>query len=205
MTRARGLSLHDALLGRRSYRRFAPDPVPPEVVREALEAARWAPSPHHTQPWRFVVVTCPAWKRRLAEDMGQRWELDLRADGAPEEEIAGRVGRSVERIVGAPALVVCCISMRDMHVYPDAARQRAEHLMAAQSLGAAIQNFLLAAHDRGLASGWICAPLFCPEIAGAALELPGDWEPQALVLVGYPPRDVPLPPRQKPALEVEFR
>lgn len=205
MTLAKGLSLQDALHGRRSFRLFAPDPVPLELVREALEAARWAPSPHHTQPWRFVVVTDVAWKRRLAEEMGHRWELDLRADGALDGEIAGRVGRSHLRILGAPALVVCCISMRDMHVYPDAVRQRAEHLMASQSLGAAIQNVLLAAHERGLATGWICAPLFCPEIACAALELPGDWEPQAIVLVGYPPRDVALPPRVKPELLVEFR
>jgi F420 biosynthesis protein FbiB-like protein len=205
MTLAHGLSLHDALLGRRSFRVFAPDPVSPELIRAVLEAARWAPSPHHTQPWRFAIVTDPAWKRRLAREMGERWAEDLRADGASPEEIAGRVGRSHQRIAGAPAVVVCCISMRDMHVYPDAARQAAERTMAAQSLGAAIQNVLLAAFAHGLAAGWICAPLFCPEVARAALELPGDWEPQALVLIGYPPRDVPLPPRVKPELIVEFR
>lgn len=205
MTVAKDLPLYEALLTRRSYRLFAPDPVAPEVVRAALEAARWAPSPHHAQPWRFAIVTDPAWKRRLATAMGERWRRDLVADGAPVEEIGGRIGRSHERIAGAPAVVVCCITLRDMHVYPDAARQRAEHLMASQSLAAALQNFLLAAHDRGLAAGWICAPLFCPDVACAALELPADWEPQALVLVGYPPRDMALPPRMKPDLVVEYR
>ena len=49
--------LSDALLGRRSVRRYLRKDVPEEAVLEVLEAARWAPSPHGRQPWRFAVVT----------------------------------------------------------------------------------------------------------------------------------------------------
>jgi nitroreductase len=45
---------------------------------------------------------------------------------------------------------------------------------------------MLAATDRGLASCWMAAPIFCPEAARDALALPADWLPQALVLVGRP-------------------
>ena len=58
--------------------------------------------------------------------------------------------------------------------------------MALLSLGAAVENLMLAAADRGLASCWVAAPIFCPEAARDALALPGEWLPHALVLVGRP-------------------
>lgn len=52
---------------RRSIRKYEPRPVPREHLLEILEAARLAPSAGNRQPWRFVVVTDPERKRRLAE------------------------------------------------------------------------------------------------------------------------------------------
>jgi coenzyme F420-0:L-glutamate ligase/coenzyme F420-1:gamma-L-glutamate ligase len=75
--------------------------------------------------------------------------------------------------------------MADMDRYPDK-RQRAEHLMAVQSTAMAVQNLLLAATADGLGACWMCAPLFCPDVVRAALALPDDWEPQALVTLGGP-------------------
>jgi coenzyme F420-0:L-glutamate ligase/coenzyme F420-1:gamma-L-glutamate ligase len=48
------------------------------------------------------------------------------------------------------------------------------------------QNILLAAHDAGLGGCWMCAPLFCADVVRDALDLPGDWQPQALLTIGYP-------------------
>ena len=58
--------------------------------------------------------------------------------------------------------------------------------MALLSLGAAVENLMLAATDAGLASCWVAAPIFCPEEARDALSLAVDWLPNALVMVGYP-------------------
>ncbi len=58
--------------------------------------------------------------------------------------------------------------------------------MALLSLGAAVENLMLTATDRGLASCWVAAPIFCPEEARDALALPAEWLPHALVLVGHP-------------------
>jgi nitroreductase len=58
--------------------------------------------------------------------------------------------------------------------------------MALLSLGAAVENLMLAAADAGLASCWVAAPIFCPEEARDALALPLEWLPHALVLVGRP-------------------
>jgi len=52
-------------------------------------------------------------------------------------------------------------------------------------VAAAIHVLLLAAHALGLAACWMCAPLFAPGVACDALDLPADWEPQALVTLGY--------------------
>jgi nitroreductase len=61
--------------------------------------------------------------------------------------------------------------------------------MAVQSIGAAIQNMLLMAYDLGLDGGWMCAPLFCPEVVCAALELDTRLIPQALITIGYAAAD----------------
>jgi nitroreductase len=73
-----------------------------------------------------------------------------------------------------------------MDCYPDERRSRAERAMAMQGTAMAAQNLLLAAHAAGLGACWMCAPLFCPDTVAATLALPQDWEPQAIVTVGYP-------------------
>jgi nitroreductase len=71
--------------------------------------------------------------------------------------------------------------------------------MAVQSIGAAIQNMLLMAYDLGLDTGWMCAPLFCPDIARVALGLSETLIPQALITVGYAAAD----PKRRERLPLE--
>jgi nitroreductase len=73
--------------------------------------------------------------------------------------------------------------------------------MAVLSLGAAVENLMLAAADRGLATCWVAAPIFCPEAARDALELPEEWLPQALVLVGEP--DPAYEGRRRPPVPID--
>jgi len=60
-------SLLALLKGRRSIRRYRPDPVPQEMVMQLLEAGRWAPSASNRQPWDFIVVEDEAVRRRVAQ------------------------------------------------------------------------------------------------------------------------------------------
>ena len=188
------MRLGDALRTRRSVRRLRPEPVPRALLASVVEAATLAPAPHHTKPWRFALIVEDAVKRRLGEEMGARWGADLRGDGLTEERIARVVGRSRERIAAAGALVVISLVKADLQVYPDPQRQANEYTMGAHSLGAAIENLLLAAHGSGLAGSWMCAPLFCPDTVRATLGLPEPWEPQALLLLGYAAEE----PRARP-------
>jgi PPOX class probable F420-dependent enzyme len=185
----RGLDFLPLARGRRSVRAFEDRPVPRAALETMLEAARWAPSPHGRQPWRFVVLTRAEAKQRLAEAMGGDWQRQLELDGQPREIIQVRLEKSHERIRTAPAIVLACLYLEDLDRYPDPERQRAEEIMAIQSLGASIQNMLLAAYALGLDTGWMCAPLFSPATVRAALDLEDALIPHALIPVGYAARD----------------
>jgi len=179
-------TLIDTLMTRRSIRRYKPDPVPREIIETLLTAAIWSPSAHNRQPWRFAVIESPAQKEKLARAMGARLRRDLETDGVPEAAIEADTSRSYSRITGAPVLIALCLSMVDMDNYADAVRNHNEYLMAVQSTAMAGQNILLATHDAGLGACWMCAPLFCPDVVREALSLPDDWQPQALLTIGYP-------------------
>jgi F420 biosynthesis protein FbiB-like protein len=170
---------------RRSVRKYQDRPVIREQLEQILEAARWAPSPHGRQPWRFVVLTRLELKRHLAEQMGESWNANLQMDGQSTEIVNTRLEKSRQRILNAPAIIIPCLYLEDLDRYPDEKRQADETTMAIQSMGAAIQNMLLMTYDLGLDGGWMCAPLFCPEIVCAALKLDTRLIPQALITVGY--------------------
>ena len=183
--------LMDALLGRRSVRRYLDREVPQEAVERVLEAARWAPSPHGRQPWRFAVITREETKARLAEAMGEEWRSNLEMNGQSAEVVGKRLEGSRRRLLDAPVLVLMCLYLEDLDAYPDAGRQEGETTMAVQSLGAAAQNALLAAYGSGLDAGWMCAPLFCPPNVTEALGLDSRLIPHALLTLGYAEADPP--------------
>ncbi len=185
----------DAAQGRRSVRSYLPREVPAEHVERVLEAARWAPSPHGRQPWRFAVITHRETKERLAEAMGEEWRANLEMDGQEPEVVEKRLEGSRRRLLDAPVLVLLCLYLEDLDTYPDANRQMSETTMAVQSLGAAAQNMLLTAYGLGLDTGWMCAPLFCPERVVEALGLSKELIPHALITLGYAEAD---PPKRRP-------
>lgn len=174
------------LEARRSIRAFTDEPVSRDALDALVEAACIAPAPHHSRPWRFVIVDSAAGKEALAAGMGARWREDLASDGVDAARIDEIVDASHRKLASAPALVLGCLTWDGLDRYPDEARQRAEWGMALLSLGAAVENLMLAAADAGLASCWVAAPIFCPEAARDALDLRADWLPHALVLIGHP-------------------
>jgi F420 biosynthesis protein FbiB-like protein len=181
-------------------RPLADRPVEPEAIAAVIAAACLAPAPHHTRPWCFVVLSHDA-RAALANAMGRAWRRDLQRDGVDERRIEALLERSREQITAAPALILVGFLAGAQRVWPDRRRLRSEAMMFAQSVGAALQNLMLAAHGRGLGSYWISAPLFCPAAVRRALDLPPEFEVQALVALGYPRSGSGPPPR--PALTVD--
>lgn len=178
--------LDAAVFGRQSVRRFRPEPVPTGLIVDLIHAASRAPSAHNRQPWRFHVLRDAAGKERLANAMGERLRADRGRDGDDTELIRQDAERSSGRITGAPVLVAVCLTLEDMDSYPDDRRNQAEYLMAVQSTAMAAQLLLLKAHALGLGACWICAPLFCQDTVRTALALADSWQPQGLILLGWP-------------------
>src|SRR5262249_56265024 len=114
---ARALGRREAVPARRSIRSFAADPVDPAAVRRALAAAVTAPAPHHTTPWRFVLVEQT--RQRLLDAMLARWREGLRGDGVTPEQIARRGARG-DVLRRAPLLGVPRLVTGGMHRCPDA-------------------------------------------------------------------------------------
>jgi len=185
----------DVLAARRTVRDFTAEPVDPAAVTRAIAAAITAPAPHHSTPWRFVVVESPRARAALLDDMLAAWIADLRGDGFTEDQIARRVRRG-EPLRRAPLLVVPCLHAEAAHRYPDDRRNAAEREMFVVAMGAAVQNLLVALEVEGLGSCWVSSTMFCRPVVTGTLGLPSGWEPMGAVGVGHPAAPAPdRPPR----------
>jgi len=192
---------HSFLRTRRSVRHFSSRKVPDEVVQRVLETATYAPSAHNRQPWRFVIVATIEARWHLAQAISKKLEADMQVDGAPTEDIHGRVERTIQRTTEAPLIVLLCRDITQVDDQPDAPRRRIEAEMGRQSVALAGLQLLLAAEAEGLSGTWICWPLFAPEETLQALNLPQTWEPLGMLFIGYPAMH-PQPAPRKPLQEI---
>lgn len=198
------LGTDEVVTGRRTVRSFLPDRVDPAVLQRAIAAAVTAPAPHHTTPWRFVLVDTDEGRAALLSAMRRAWTEDLTADGLPPERIERRLARSDALLGAAPYLVVPCLVTEGAHHYPDERRATAEREMFLVAMGAAVENLMVALSASGLGSCWVSSTMFCKEPVRRALGLPDGWDPMGTVAVGKPAEQPPpRPPRDPRRFVVE--
>ncbi|GAB4282216.1 MAG: nitroreductase family protein [Deferrisomatales bacterium] len=168
------MELYEAVRGRRSIRRYKPDPVPPEVLDRLLEAAQWAPSWAHTQCCEVVIVSKPEQKEALQQAL------------PPSNPAFKAMGQ-------APVAVAFCAQTGRAGFYKGkAATSRGDWMMFDVAL--AMENFMLAAYAEGL--GTVCVGLFDEKKAAEVLKAPPGVEVIALTPLGYPDAEAKTPPRK---------
>lgn len=146
---------------RRSTRKFAKRSVSKENVREIICAGLQAPSPKNDQPWRFLVVDQEKKKEEIAEILEKRLllleERNFRK-GIKRNDISG-AHESVRVICEASVIIFVFLNSNIYEIHEDdvnwplyAKDVECTHIM---SIGAAIQNILLAATEKGISSLWM--------------------------------------------------
>ncbi|MFG3095769.1 coenzyme F420-0:L-glutamate ligase [Streptomyces sp. NPDC048202] len=197
-------AVREALTLRRTVRAFTDEPVDPGSVRRAVAAAVTAPAPHHTTPWRFVLLESAESRLTLLDAMRDAWVADLRRDGKSEESIAKRVRRG-DVLRNAPYLAVPCLVMDGSHTYGEARRDAAEREMFVVATGAGVQNFLVALAGERLGSAWVSSTMFCRDVVREVLDLPDGWDPMGAVAIGHPAQEPPARPAREAGAFIEVR
>ncbi|MFE3584377.1 coenzyme F420-0:L-glutamate ligase [Streptomyces vinaceus] len=197
-------AVREAVTQRRTVRAFTDEPVDPGAVRRAVAAAVTAPAPHHTTPWRFVLLESERSRLELLDAMRDAWVEDLRRDGKSEESIAKRVRRG-DVLRGAPYLVVPCMVTDGAHDYGHARRDAAEREMFVVAMGAGVQNFLVALAGERLGSAWVSSTMFCRDVVRKVLGLPEGWDPMGAVAVGHAAAAAPERPARPAEGFIEVR
>ena len=187
---------------RRSVRFFSDEPVPPELIRNAVEVAGAAPSGANQQPWTFVVVSDAETKRRIREaaEAEERAFYERRAPAEYKGAIKPIGTDAVKpHITDAPYLIV--VFERAYRLEEDGSKGK--HYFVKESVGIAVGFLLAALHVSGLAAlTHSPSPMgFVSEI----LERPANERPFILIPVGYPAQDSPVPDiTRKPLDEILF-
>lgn len=186
------------LKNRRSYKsNFDLKSVDMNLIKECIEIARWAPSAHNRQFWRYTIIEKGNTRNELIDRMNEKLRNDLINDGKSKEFIKTKIKNRRGSFLEAPILILQCLDTADLEKYTDVERGNNEFIMGVQSVSASATYFLLALQAKNLAACWYCAPLFAKIIVKEILKLPGSYEPMAFFTVGYPLKNQKTPIRKK--------
>ncbi len=194
----RAAALRGRMDERRTVRQFAPDPVPEQVVRDAIACAATAPSGAHQQPWTFVLVKDPGIRRRIREAaeheerisydgrLGEEWLAALRPLGTDAVKT---------HLTDAPALIV--VFQQRYWLGEDGVKRK--HYYVDESVGIAVGMLLSALHLSGLAAlVHTPSPMrFLSEV----LQRPANEKAFAVIPVGYPAADCQVPDLVRKSLD----
>lgn len=200
-------ALMAVLQSRRSIRRFTNRAVSRADLQQLLEAARWGPSNHNRQPWKFLVLEDRLAIRELAQSVRQNVARKARSMPAIASSYAAEFEEHATLFGEAPVLIMA-LHKRPVSLSAALLEGVANPTLVSGeplSTAMAVQNLLLAAHVMGLGACVMTAPLVAPEAIAAHLNLPPGFECTCLVAVGHP-GESPAAPRRKTLEQIaEFR
>ena len=190
-------SIINVLKSRRSYKLpFATRNVNINIIKKCIELARWAPSAHNGQFWRYIILERNELRNNLIRKMNEKLRIDLQKDGKSKEFIESKVERARNNFLQAPFLILLCLDTFDLEKYPDYERTQNEFILGVQSISSSATYLLLAFEMKKLAACWYCAPLFAKDIIRESLKLPETYSPMVFFTVGYPLKSIRAPDRK---------
>ncbi|HBQ63790.1 MAG TPA: nitroreductase [Clostridiales bacterium] len=151
------MDVWEAIMKRRTVRRFKQEPIPQSILINLVNAARMAPSGANIQPLKYMIVDDPAKVIRVFEQV--RWAAYLAPNGAPGEN---------ER-PSAFLLILLDNTIKAATPELDA--------------GAACQNIMLAAAAEGIGTCWMGA--IKRERIREILDLPERYTLHTVIALGY--------------------
>jgi nitroreductase len=203
------MDIEEAIKARKSIRKYKPDPVPKEILREILQIAQRAPSAMNTQPWEFVVITGEVLehiKRVNVEKLntGAPMQPEHLVVGWPQESIYRQrqveLGKEIFRLMNIPRLDK---KMREQWMErgfryfdaPAAIIVTADHSLTEGGplldIGAVIQSICLAALGFGLGTCIEDQGVLYPEVVREYAEIPESKRLIMAIAIGYPDWDFP--------------
>lgn len=185
---------------RRSIRKFRPDAIPEMYLRQAIEAARLAPSSKNDQPWKFIVLGPESREKMLsAMEYGIRARME---NGGDRKLLAGAL-HTLRIMKTAPALVLVENTLSGNPFAEIAGMDHVHEMLNLVSVGAAVENFILEAESLGLGTLWIGFTIMAYDEIVEAMGIEGQLT--GALAVGFP--DEAPEPRPRKAFEeiAEFR
>ncbi|MCX6903696.1 MAG: nitroreductase family protein [Verrucomicrobia bacterium] len=199
--------LLELIRARRSIRRFAARAVSRDDLLRLLEAARWAPSNHNRQPWRFLVLEDRTRIRALAATVESSLADKVKSLPAVAGAYAGELVHYSTIFAQAPVLLVA-LHKRPIHIAAPLLEGVAQPALVSGeplSVAMAVQNLMLAAQALGLGTCVLTGPMLAQTDLAGALELPAGFDVTCYVAVGHPSESPEAPRRKSLEHIVEFR
>jgi coenzyme F420-0:L-glutamate ligase/coenzyme F420-1:gamma-L-glutamate ligase len=188
----------DLLKSRRSYKlEFSSEDIDIKLIEECIDIARWAPSAHNGQFWRYIILEKSTLREDLIIKMNEKLRKDLLKDGKSKSFIKRKIQSTKNQFLKAPYLILLCLDKPNFEKYSDPDRNQNEFIMEVQSVSASATYLLLTLESKGLAACWYCAPLFTRHIVKDMLNLPESYYPIAFFTTGYSTKTPPIPKRKR--------
>ncbi len=192
-----------AIINRRSIRKFKPLEVPKSLIEEVLKAASLAPSSKNRQPWKFIVVTGEA-KKQMLDVMKKGLERERMMPFLPDSAQYLRGAEQTLFTMAQAPVTIFVVNTLGLDLLCELSTDaRVFELCNAQSIGAAMENMALAATELGLGSLWICDTYFAHEELSQWLNTEGEFF--AAMALGYGDESPTARPRKETREIVEWR
>jgi nitroreductase len=204
------MDLAEAITNRRTIRKYLNKDVPDELLVQAFDLARWAPSGGNFQSWKFLVVKNRETVKRVADAFQEK--IDTLASWPEAQEYAETAERYRENASffrEAPVLIaalsgeyksVADLILSKRQGKDPLAAQMIENRRSAptriQQVGGFVAHLLLVLHSMGLGACWMSGPLVAKGEIEEILEVPEGWDLVALIPVGYPAESPAAKPRK---------